>query len=57
MKKFLGERPSLDVKYEKDVLLNETTGTVKEIKKIKSISVIFTDDDDKIKKIDVLIDE
>ncbi len=56
MKKFLGERPSLDVKYEKDVLLNETTGIVKEIKKIKSISVIFTDDDDKIKKIDVLID-
>ncbi len=56
MKKFLGERPTLDIQYIKDVYLNETTSETKEITKIKSISVIFTDDDDKIKKMDVLID-
>jgi hypothetical protein len=56
MKRFLGERPSLDVKYVKDVMINEFTGTAKEYKKIESISVIFTDLDDKIKKIQILID-
>lgn len=56
LKKFLGERPSLDIKYEKDVMVNEVTGTAKEYKKIKSVSVIFTDLDDKIKKIEILID-
>lgn len=56
MKMFLGERPSLDVKYVKDVFVNEETGRAKEIKKISTISVIFTDLDDKIKKIDFFID-
>lgn len=56
MKRFLGERPSLDIKYEKDVMVNEVTGTAKEYKKIQSVSVIYTDLDDKIKKIDILID-
>ena len=56
MKRFLGERPSLDVKYQKDVIVNEVTGTAKEYKKIQSVSVVFTDLDDKIKKIEILID-
>jgi len=56
MKRFLGERPSLDIKYEKDVMVNEVTGTAKEYKKIKSVSIIYTDLDDKIKKIEILID-
>jgi hypothetical protein len=56
MKRFLGERPSLDVVYEKDVLVNEVTGTAKEYKRIKMISVIFTDLDDKIKKVEILLD-
>jgi len=56
MKRFLGERPSLDIKYQKDVLVNEVTGTAKEYKKIQSISVVFTDLDDKIKKVEILID-
>ena len=56
MKRFLGERPSLDIKYQKDVLVNEVTGTAKEYKKIQSVSVVFTDLDDKIKKIEILID-
>jgi hypothetical protein len=56
MKRFLGERPSLDVRYSKDVLINEVTGKAKEYKKIQSISVVFTDLDDKIKKVEILID-
>ena len=56
MKRFLGERPSLDIKYVKDVMVNEVTGTAKEYKKIESISVVFTDLDDKIKKVEILID-
>ena len=56
MKRFLGERPSLDIKYVKDVMVNEVTGTAKEYKKIQSISVVFTDLDDKIKKVEILLD-
>jgi len=56
MKRFLGERPSLDVKYEKDVMVNEVTGEAKEFKRISSVGVIYTDLDDKIKKIEILID-
>ena len=56
MRKFLGERPFLDIIYKKDVMLNEVSGEAKEIKTIDKISVIFTDLDDKMKKIDIRID-
>lgn len=56
MKKFLGERPSLDVKYKKDVMVNEVSGESKEIEKIEKVSIIFTDTNDKISKIEILID-
>lgn len=56
MRKFLGERPFLDVIYKKDVMLNEVSGEAKEIKIIDKISVVFTDLDDKMKKIDIRID-
>jgi hypothetical protein len=56
MKKFLGERPSLEVNYKKDVMVNEVSGEAKEIKKLEKINVIFTDTDDRIKKIEILID-
>lgn len=56
MKKFLGERPSLDIEYIKDVMVNEVTSESKEIKKLAKISVIYTDTDDKIKKYTVIID-
>jgi len=56
MRKFLGERPSLDIKYVKDVMVNEVTSEAKEIKKISSVGIIFTDLDEKIKKIEILID-
>lgn len=56
MKKFLGERPTLDVKYQKDVMINEVSGEAKEFSRLEKISIIYTDTDDKIKKIDVMID-
>ena len=56
MRKFLGERPSMEVDYKKDVMVNEISGESREIKRIDSISVVFTDTDDKIKKIKITID-
>ena len=56
MRKFLGERPSLEVSYEKDVMMNEISGEAKEFKKITAVSVIYTDLDEKIKKVQILID-
>jgi hypothetical protein len=55
MRKFLGERPFLDVTYKKDVMLNEVSGEAKEIKTLEKISVIFTDTDDSVKKIEILL--
>jgi len=54
--KFIGERPSLDVKYKKDVLLVEGSKKAKEIQKLEKISIIYTDLDNQIKKIEILID-
>jgi hypothetical protein len=56
MRKFLGERPSMEINYQKDVMVNEISGESKEIKRLESISVVFTDTDEKIKKIKILID-
>jgi hypothetical protein len=55
MRRFLGERPSLEPEYRKDVIINEVTGEAKEISKLEKISVIFTDLDNRIKKLTFLI--
>lgn len=55
MRKFLGEVPSVDVHYKKDIMVTEFTGEAKEIKKLDKISVVFTDTDDKIKKLEFKI--
>lgn len=56
MRVFLGEEPGIDVIYKKDVILNEVKGEAEEIKKIEKISIVFTDLDDKFKKLEFLID-
>jgi hypothetical protein len=56
MRVFLGEEPGIDVIYKKDVILNEVKGEAEEIKKIERISIVFTDLDDKFKKLEFLID-
>lgn len=55
MKKFLGETPSVDVMYKKDVMVMEKGGMSKEIKKIDKVSIVFTDTDDIIKKLEFKI--
>jgi hypothetical protein len=55
MRKFLGERPSLDIQYQKDVMVNEVSGESKEIEKLVKVSVVYTDTDDKIKKFEMTI--
>ena len=55
MRSFLGERPSLDIRYQKDVMVNEVSGESKEFWRIGEISVVFTDTDDKIKNIIILV--
>jgi len=56
MKRFLGERPTLDVQYQKDVMVNEVSGESKEFNRLESISVIYTDTDDRIKSLTIMID-
>ncbi len=57
MRRFLGEEPGIDVIYRKDVMLNEFTGEAKEYKDIDKICIIFTDLDDKFKKLEFNVNE
>jgi hypothetical protein len=56
MRRFLGEEPGIDITYKKDVFINEVLGRAEEVKRIEKISIVFTDLDDKFKKIEFLID-
>jgi hypothetical protein len=55
MKRFLGEEPGIDIIYKKDVMVNEFTGEAKEFKDIHKVVVVFTDMDDKFKKLEFII--
>jgi hypothetical protein len=57
MRRFLGEEPGIDVIYKKDVMVNEFTGEAKEFKDISKIQIVFTDTDDKFKKIEFIVDD
>ncbi len=57
MKRFLGEIPGISISYKKDVMVNEFTGEAKEFKDIDKISIVFTDLDDRFKKIEFIIDD
>ena len=50
LKVLLGETPAVKVDYVKDVKINEIKGEAEEFKKMESITVIYTDTDNKIKK-------
>jgi hypothetical protein len=56
MRRFLGEEPGIDIIYKKDVILNEILSEAQEISKVDRISIVFTDLDDKFKKVEFLID-
>jgi hypothetical protein len=57
MRRFLGEEPGIDILYKKDVMVNEFTGESKEFKDIDKIFVIYTDTDDRFKKIEFILGE
>ena len=52
MRKFLGEEPGIEVVYKKDVMVNEVSGESKEFLDIDKIQIIFTDTDDRFKKLE-----
>jgi len=56
MRRFLGEEPGIDVIYKKDVIINEILSEAQEISKVDRISIVFTDLDDKFRKVEFLID-
>ena len=57
MKRFLGEEPGIDIIYKKDLMINEFTGEAKEFKKIDKVQIVFTDLDNKFKKLEFIIDD
>jgi hypothetical protein len=52
MRRFLGEEPGIDVIYKKDVMVNEVSGESKEFVDVDKIQIVFTDTDDKFKKLE-----
>lgn len=57
MRRFLGEEPGVDIIYKKDVMVNEFTGEAKEFKQIDKVQIVFTDLDNKFKKLEFIIDD
>jgi len=57
MRRFLGEEPGVDIIYKKDVMVNEFTGESKEFLDIDKIQIVFTDTDDRFKKIEFILSD
>jgi len=55
MKVFLGEIPSFECFYKKDVMVNEVSGESKEFVTVDKIQIVFTDLDSKFKKLEFII--
>lgn len=57
MRKFLGEEPSIEVVYKKDVMITEVTGIAKEFVDVDKIQIVFTGTDNKFQRIEFIIGE
>jgi hypothetical protein len=57
MRKFLGEEPGVDIIYKKDVMVNEFSGESKEFLDVDKIQIVFTDTDDRFKKLEFIVNE
>ena len=55
MTKFLGEEPSIDVVYKKDVMISEVTGIAKEFVDVEKIQIVFTNTSDKFQKLEFMV--
>ncbi len=56
LKRLLGEEPAIKINYDKDAMVNEITGEAKEVTKLSSIKIIFTDLDDSMKTVEFQLD-
>lgn len=57
MRKFLGEEPGIDIIYKKDVMVNEVSGEAKEFSGVNKVQIVFTDTDDKFRKVEFIVGE
>lgn len=57
MRKFLGEEPSIEVVYKKDVMINEVTGAAKEFVDVNKIQIVFTGTDNRFHKLEFIVGE
>jgi len=57
MRRFLGEEPAIEIIYKKDVMINEVTGRAQEFKDIEMVQIVFTDTDDRFKKLEFKIND
>ena len=55
LRRFLGEEPGIDIVYKKDVMINEFTGEAREFKDIDKVCIVFTDTDDRFKKLEFVV--
>lgn len=55
LRRFLGEEPGIDIVYKKDVMINEFTGEAREFKDIDKVCIVFTDTDDRFKKLEFIV--
>lgn len=55
MRRFLGEEPGVEIVYKKDVMINEFSGEAKEFVGVEKVHIVFTDTDDKFKKVEFII--
>ena len=55
MRVLLGEEPGVDIIYRDDCIINELRGEAEEIKSVDKISIVFTDLDNKFKKLEFMI--
>jgi len=55
LRRFLGEEPGIDIVYKKDVMINEFTGEAREFKDIEKVCIVFTDTDDRFKKLEFIV--
>lgn len=57
MKAFLGEEPAIEVKYKKDVAVNETTGRSYEFLDAEKLAIVFYDTTNTFKKLEFIIND
>jgi hypothetical protein len=55
LQKILGEFPAVDIKYKKDVMLNEATKEAVEIHEVHKVAIVFMDTNDKFNKVEIIL--